>query len=202
MTKLFGSSLLKLPNIEQVAVLETIPEGIKTVEKKFNLDIETVPYAHGRPLKVFEFYPFFEWFSRFLTIPGIAEYSDRFCDEVLSNSLTPKDKIRTSDGRFYREFEDGKGGLFVADHGEEGRWFFLLYANFFNVEGKGACKRSSTGIMAITCLNLPPEMRNDIAYTYIPGIIQGHHEPISTSAQHQHYLAPVVSQFEIGYSRG
>ncbi|KIK53109.1 hypothetical protein GYMLUDRAFT_106575, partial [Collybiopsis luxurians FD-317 M1] len=187
---------------EQAAVLASIPEGITTVEQKFNLDIETIPYAYGRPAKVFEFYSFFEWFRHFLILPGIAQYGDRFCDKVLSNLVAPEDKIRASDGRFYREFKDMTGGLFVTDRGEEGQWFFLLYGDFFNIEGKGARKQSSTGIMAITCLNLPPQIHNNIAYTYIPGIIQGHHEPVSTSAQHQHYLAPMVDQFQIGYSRG
>ncbi|KAJ3766154.1 hypothetical protein FB446DRAFT_654216 [Lentinula raphanica] len=56
--------------------------------------------------------------------------------------------------------------------------------------------------MGLTCLNLPLQMKNDPAYTYIPGIIQGPHEPPATEAAHRHYLRPLVAELEAGYTRG
>ncbi|KAE9389263.1 hypothetical protein BT96DRAFT_835150 [Gymnopus androsaceus JB14] len=157
----------------------------------------------GHPIKVFEYYSFFEWFGRLLAFPGVEQYGDRFCEEVKDTPLTPEDKSRTSDGRFYREMEDSEGKLFIADRGAEGRWFFKLHADFFKIEGNRiGGQSSSTGVMSITCLNLPPEMREDSAFTLIPGIIQGHFEPDSKEAQHQYFISPIVEELFIGYTRG
>lgn len=83
------------------------------------------------------------------------------------------------------DFKDVTGRLFVTDQGEEGRWLFLFHADFFNIEGNCICgKANSTGVMALTCLNLPLEICNDPAYIYIPGIIQGPHEPNAIDAEH------------------
>ncbi|KAF9021597.1 hypothetical protein BDP27DRAFT_1195416, partial [Rhodocollybia butyracea] len=158
---------------------------------------------NGHPIKVFEYYSFFEWFGRLIAFPGVEQYGDRFCEEVSNTPLTPEDKCRPSDGRFYREMKDMEGKLFVADRGAEGRWFFKLHADFFRIEGNRiGGQSSSTGVMSITCLNLPPEMREDSAFTLIPGIIQGHFEPEAKEAQHQHFIRPIVDELFIGYTRG
>ncbi|KAE9401692.1 hypothetical protein BT96DRAFT_817526, partial [Gymnopus androsaceus JB14] len=157
----------------------------------------------GHPIKVFEYYSFFEWFGRLLAFPGVEQYGDHFCEEVMDNPLTPEDKNCPSDGRFYREMEDVDGKLFIADRGAEGRWFFKLHADFFKIEGNRiGGQSSSTGVMSVTCLNLPPEMREDSAFTLIPGILQGHFEPDSKEAQHQHFISPIVDELLIGYTRG
>ena len=56
--------------------------------------------------------------------------------------------------------------------------------------------------MALTCLNLPLEICNDPAYIYIPGIIQGPHEPNAIDAEHWHYLRPLITDLEVAYTRG
>ena len=85
----------------------------------------------------------------------------------------------------------------------QGRWFFLLYSDFFNIEGNliGG-KHSSTGVISLTCLNLPLHIRNDPAYTYVAGIIQGPHEPSAENAQHRQYARPLVDDLLAGYTRG
>ncbi|KAJ3848677.1 hypothetical protein EV368DRAFT_86366 [Lentinula lateritia] len=128
--------------------------------------------AHGKPLKIFEYYPFFDWFGKFLALPGIEEYGDRFCDTVSNHETIPVDKKDQTDGRFFHEFRAHDGSLFMKNRGAEGRWFFIFNADFFNVEGNRIHgKTSSTGMMAMSCLNLPLEIRNDHAYLYMPGII-------------------------------
>ncbi|KAJ3753450.1 hypothetical protein EV360DRAFT_87778 [Lentinula raphanica] len=232
MIKMFGYSLATLGgrnlNAQQEAALASIPESIERLEKKFNLDIDAVPYAvcpdcsctyapsypngsssptypstcsekkarsapicgasllsYGKPIKVFEYYPFFDWFGKFIALPGIEEYGDRFCEAVVRHQVVPTDKVSAADGRFVFEFRGADGRFFVRDRQDEGRWFFILNADFFNVEGNRIRgKSSSTGMLAMTCLNLPLEIRNDHAYIYIPGIIQGPQEPKAQDAEH------------------
>ncbi|KAJ3847686.1 hypothetical protein EV368DRAFT_50719 [Lentinula lateritia] len=159
--------------------------------------------SYGKPLKRYEYYPFFDWFGRFLALPGIEEYGNKFCDTVSSHQSIPSDKVDQTDGRFVHEFRAQDGKLFVADRGNEGRWFFTLNADFFNVEGNRIRgKKSSTGMIAMSCLNLPLEIRNDHAFLYIPGIIRGPHEPNASNAEHRHYLKPLVDDLVKGYTRG
>ncbi|KAJ3715649.1 hypothetical protein C8R42DRAFT_589371, partial [Lentinula raphanica] len=158
---------------------------------------------YGKPIKVFEYYPFFDWFGKFIALPGIEEYGDRFCEAIDSHQAVPTDKVSAADGRFVFEFRGTDGRLFVRDRQDEGRWFFILNADFFNVEGNRIRgKASSTGMLAMTCLNLPLEIRNDHAYLYIPGIIQGPQEPKADEAEHRHYLKPLIDDLLVGYTRG
>ncbi|KAJ3885702.1 hypothetical protein GG344DRAFT_30407, partial [Lentinula edodes] len=250
LVKMFGFSIAILGgqglNSDQEATLAGIPETIETLEGKFNLDVDCVPYAvcpkcsythapsypndpshpvypsvcserkapseepcgaslllHGKPLKIFEYYPFFDWFGKFLALPGIEEYGDKFCDTVCSHQTIPNDKTDQTDGRFFHEFRAHDGQLFIANRGEEGRWFFVFNADFFNVEGNRIRgKTSSTGMMAMSCLNLPLEIRNDHAYLYMPGIIRGPHEPNAGDAEHCHYLRPLIDDLVKGFTRG
>ena len=158
---------------------------------------------NGRTIKTFEYYPFLDWFGRFITLPDIEEYGDRFCDDISKREVPPSNKSEASHGSFLYQFKGVDGRLFVSDRGEEGRWLFMLHGDFFNVEGNRIRgKASSTGVMGLTCLNLPLEMRNDPAYIYIPGIIQGPCEPNAREAEHRHYLRPLTTDLEAGYTRG
>ncbi|KAJ3833527.1 hypothetical protein F5878DRAFT_665571 [Lentinula raphanica] len=175
--------------------------------------------VRGSPIKTFEYYSFFEWFGCLLALPGIERYGDSFCEEIDETPESPGDKKCTSDGRFYRKFTNSQGGLFVADRGSEGRWFFSLHADFFNIEGNLQGKQVnstkalhesrspakyflSTGVLSITCLNLPIALREDPAFTLIFGLIAGPHEPSTLEAQHQHYLKPLMEELVIGYEWG
>ncbi|KAE9382339.1 hypothetical protein BT96DRAFT_792513, partial [Gymnopus androsaceus JB14] len=189
----------------QKLALSTIPDSIPAVETKFNLDVEAIPQAiDGQPRKMLEYYPFSDWFGRFLSLPGIEEYGDQFSDDIAQHyGLPPSTKCDVKDGSFFHSFTAQDGKLFIADRGEEGRWFFLLHADFFNVEGNRLRgKTSSTGIVSLACLNLPLQMRNDSAHRYIPYIIPGPYEPDSKVAAHQHILHLVLSDIVKGYDRG
>ncbi|KAJ3766094.1 hypothetical protein FB446DRAFT_654305 [Lentinula raphanica] len=52
------------------------------------------------------------------------------------------------------------------------------------------------------CLNLPISMRNDPAYVYVPGLIQGPNEPNAKEAAHRHFLRPLITELETAYTRG
>ncbi|KAJ4476287.1 hypothetical protein C8R41DRAFT_869747 [Lentinula lateritia] len=215
MIKIFGYTLATLGgrtlNTDQEIALAGIPESIERLEKKFNLDVDCVPYAvcpkcsmtyapsfpngashpvyppiclerqtsseepcnasllsYGKPAKIFEYYPFFDWFGKFISLPRIEEYSDKFCEAVESHQNVPIKKVDQTDSCFVHEFLRADAQLFIADRNR--------------IRGK----KSSTGMMAMSCLNLPLKMRNDHAYLYVPGIIQGPHEPNAINAEHRY----------------
>lgn len=249
MIKVFALSLTGVnsaPNIEQQAAVKDIPDTLDGLERRFNLGIESVPYAvcpqcsciyppsyssgaaepaypttcseprtklggpcgaelleNGKPAKFFEYYPFFEWFAKFIALPGIEAHGDRFCDDVTRQQGASADKCNACDGRFVYEFRAADGSLFVSERGEEGRWFFMFHADFFNIEGNRIRgKKTTTGVMGATCLNLPAEIRDDSAYKYIPAFIQGPLEPNGTKAEHRYYLRPFITDMEKAYTRG
>ncbi|KAJ3728474.1 hypothetical protein C8R42DRAFT_571526 [Lentinula raphanica] len=204
--KIFGYSLTLLnegPNLEQQRALADIPETIDTVEDHFNLNIPcgTSLLKYNRPIKTFHYYPFSDWFGRFLALPGIQEIGETFCEEVTQNLHPPADKRDARDGTLIRQLQSADGSSFIADRGNEGRWLFVLHADSFNVEGNRIRGRSSsTGVMAMKCLNLPISMRNDPAYVYVPGLIQGPNEPNAKEAAHRHFLRPLITELETAYN--
>ncbi|KAF8825246.1 hypothetical protein HHX47_DHR7000450 [Lentinula edodes] len=230
----------------QSKTLSDIPEDIRQLERKFNLDIETTIYAvcprcsytyppifsdnspkptyppectyrpmalaepcnesllldNGKPMKCFEVYSFLNWFGRFIALPGVAQYGDAFCEQI-ADAHPPEDKGSACDGRFYFELKGDDGKFFVRERGKEGRWFFKFHADFFNIEGNlHGGKHNSTGIMSMSCLNLPLEIREDQAYIYIPGVIQGPREPDARAGAYNHYLRPIIDELLVAYTRG
>ncbi|KAJ3730223.1 hypothetical protein C8R42DRAFT_568696, partial [Lentinula raphanica] len=188
------------PNLFQKKALNDIPDSIGTLEKKLNLQIRSVPHAVCKPLKTYHHYSFHEWFGRFIAQPGIEQYGDKFCVDV---SGSPDVMQSFKDGTFVRTFRTEEGELFISDCGKEGRWLFLLHADSFNVEGNRIRgKSSSTGVTCLACLNLPLSMRYDPAWLYIPGIVQGPHEPDAKHSENRHYWRLLVTELAAAYSRG
>ncbi|THV01483.1 hypothetical protein K435DRAFT_655161, partial [Dendrothele bispora CBS 962.96] len=156
-----------------------------------------------QPLKCFHYYPFLAWFGKFLSLPGVEEYGDKFCEHITSHPETPSVQRNAQDGDFVRNFRANDDGLFVMDRGEEGRWFFKLYSDSFNVEGNRIRgPTTSTGVLALLCLNLPLSMSNDPAYTYLAGLIQGPNEPEPKEAAPSYYLQPLLRDLDLAYTRG
>ncbi|KAJ3831558.1 hypothetical protein F5878DRAFT_549401, partial [Lentinula raphanica] len=193
------------PNFFQERALNAIPMQVETVEHRFNLGFETIYYAvyeHGKPLKGYEYYPFHQWFAKFIAQPNIQQYAKSFCEEVCNNPVAPSDKVHTWDGDIYRTLLGPDGKLFV-DGGEEGRFLFILHVDFFQSEGTtGRGKARSTGIASLRCLNLPLHLRDDVSNVYIPGFWRGPKEPSSPDAQLAHLLEPLMSDMEKAYTRG
>ncbi|KAF8829936.1 hypothetical protein HHX47_DHR2000149 [Lentinula edodes] len=101
----------------------------------------------GHPIKAFEVYSFLNWFGRFIALPGIAQYSDIFCMQI-SDEQPPEDKESACDGWLHFELRGPDGKLFVCEREKEGRWFFKLHADFFNIkENLHSGKHNSTGII-------------------------------------------------------
>ncbi|GAW07623.1 serine threonine protein kinase [Lentinula edodes] len=161
--------------------------------------------SEGKPIKTYHYYSFYEWFGRFIAQPKIEKYGDEFCNDVTAlQREDPSEGMRSfKDGTFVRTFSAEDGKLFIEGRGNEGRWLFLLHADFFNVEGNRVRgKTRSTGVTCLACLNLPLSMRYDSAWLYIPGIIQGPHEPNAKNSENRHYWRLMVTELLAGYSRG
>ncbi|KAJ3832146.1 hypothetical protein F5878DRAFT_495710, partial [Lentinula raphanica] len=65
-------------------------------------------------------------------------------------------------------------------------------------------RSSSTGLIAMSCLNLPLSICNDHAFVYIPGLYccKDGREPNAKNAETRHFLKPLVDEFLDGYMRG
>ncbi|THU94046.1 hypothetical protein K435DRAFT_558511, partial [Dendrothele bispora CBS 962.96] len=186
--------------------LAEIPETVSTLEDRLNLGISSTTYAilfkYGKLRKSFEYYPFHDWFGRFIALPEIEKYGDAFCVNVTSRPV-PENKRDACDGSFIRQLPGPNGGLFLADRGSEGRWLFKFHADGFNPEGLRLRGRTnSTTVMGLICLNLPLHMANDPAYMYIPGLIQGPHEPNPKNGASNHYLKILMDDLAPAYERG
>lgn len=164
-------------------------------------DTDLLDSITSKPRKLFQYYPFNDWFGKFIAQPGIEGYGDAFCDHLLMNSENPATKLDSRDGRFVREFRANDGKLFVADRGDEGRWFFKFHVDSFNYEGnriRGPSK--SSGVLAMVCLNLPLHLSNDPANVYLAGLINGN--PDTKEAAYTHYVRHITSDMQLAYARG
>ncbi|KAL1711912.1 hypothetical protein EV715DRAFT_214647, partial [Schizophyllum commune] len=170
--------------------------------------LETSANGTIYPTKTLVHVPFADWFGRFIALPGVEEYGDQFCRAVDAHASAPSAKASPADGDLIHSFPsphvcEGKEELFIADRGEEGRWLFILEADFFNVEGNlaGGASRS-TGVVALVCLNLPLSIRNDDAYRYPAFVLGGPKEPDSKQAHHQHSMRLLVDDLLQSYDGG
>ncbi|KAI7964338.1 hypothetical protein MJO29_004765 [Puccinia striiformis f. sp. tritici] len=70
---------------------------------------------------------------------------------------------------------------------------FSSFVDWFNPRGnKTAGKIQSTGIIALTCLNLPPQLRIKKSHMFLAGIMPGPHSPDVATINHM--LQPLVDE--------
>ncbi len=125
---------------------------------------------------------------------------DLACDDAMSARLagSPAEIKDVFSGSFVRSFKGLDSKLFIDRPEGEGRLLFSLNLDFFNPEGnreRGA--HTSTGILAMACLNIPPEIRYKAQNMYIAGIIPGPVEPKLTEGNH--FLRLLIDDLEIGW---
>ncbi|KAF9524697.1 hypothetical protein CPB83DRAFT_773347, partial [Crepidotus variabilis] len=74
--------------------------------------------------------------------------------------------------------KDASGAPFLSQGGDELRLVWALSIDWYNPRlNKASGKSVSSGAIAMTCLSLPPHLRNLEENVYLAGVIPGPHEP-------------------------
>lgn len=156
-----------------------------------------------RPIKPFVYHSFHDYLAGLLSRKDLEEAMDKACDrlkDTVEGSL-PEFVSDVWGAEFLRSFKGPTPGAFVIDRGNEGRYVFSLNVDFFNIEGmriRGAS--TSCGLIAMVCLNLPPDIRYKPEYMYVAGIIPGPNQPKETELNH--YIRPLVDDMEKSWTNG
>jgi hypothetical protein len=153
------------------------------------------------PIKAFVAYSFKDWLGGMLSRSGFEEKMDKMW-EFRERGSEMKDMF---DGEILRDFK-GPDGLHFSLGGNEGRYVFSLCVDYFNPLGnKQAGKKKSIGLIALVCLNLPPELRYKPENMFLFGIVPGPHEPpLACLNRYLSYLMDQLLEFwhtGIRYSR-
>lgn len=127
-----------------------------------------------------------EWLGKFLNRPGIEEHLENSVNHTSPNSAM--EDIWHSPR--WKEYKDSEGHQFTR---RSNNLVFSLNVDWFNPSGnKIAGKHWSVGTIAMTCLNLPPLIRNRPENIFLAGLIPGPSEP--KLEQINHLLQPLVSE--------
>jgi hypothetical protein len=151
-----------------------------------------------RPRKTFVYHHFDDYLAGMLARPDIERMMDESCETLTQDPIEVSDVLEAT---FLKQFRGPDGQLFVRRHNDEGRYVFALNVDYFNPEGmhiRGA--RNSCGIISMTCLNLPLNIRYKPENMYLAGIIPGPSEPHLTELNH--YLRPLIDDLKASWERG
>jgi Transposase family tnp2 len=159
-----------------------------------------------KPLKSYVYYHFHDYLAGLLAQKDLEKIMDQPCDDLMAsiNANDPPAAYVSDvfDAEFLRSFEGPiSGHLFVDRPGNEGRYAFVLFFDFFRTEGmmvNGAS--TSCGILSAACLNLPLDIRYKPENMYLAGVVPGPAEPHST--QLNHYVRPIIDDFLASWTRG
>lgn len=160
----------------------------------------------SKPLKPYVYYDFHDYLAGLLARKDLEEIMDRPCDDLIAsikaNNPPAAYASDVFDAEFLRNFEGPiTGQLFVDRPGNEGRYVFALFFDFFRTEGmvmNGAS--TSCGILSAACLNLPLDIRYKPENMYIAGVVPGPAEPHTTELNH--YVRPIIDDFLVSWERG
>jgi hypothetical protein len=157
----------------------------------------------SKPIKTFLYYSFHDYLAALLSRPDLELLIDDFCDDFVESLRQPPPTMatNTSDAQFLREFVGPIDGKLFLDRGEEIRTVFTINVDFFDVEGMSQRgRKTSCGIIAMACLNLPGDIRYKPENMYLAGIIPGPEQPHLTDLNH--YLDPLIDDLVESYERG
>jgi hypothetical protein len=160
----------------------------------------------SKPLKPYVYYHFHDYLAGLLARKDLEKLMDQPCDDLMASitkkSPPPAYVSDVFDAEFLRTFQGPTPGrLFVDRPGNEGRYAFVLFFDFFRTEGmkiNGAA--TSCGILSAACLNLPLDIRYKPENMYIAGVVPGPTEPHTTELNH--YVRPIIDDFLVSWERG
>jgi Transposase family tnp2 len=140
------------------------------------------------PIKTYVYFDFKDWLAGLLSRPGMEEKMDGAWRETTTDNLHD-----VFDGSVLRDFRGANGKHFSCG-GDEGHYVFSLCCDFFNPLGnKQAGKKKSIGMIALVCLNLPPDLRYKPENMFLAGVVPGPNEPPLDCINP--YLKPIVDDF-------
>ena len=140
----------------------------------------------GTPYKTFIYHDFKDYLTSLLTRRDIESMMDSACDELYDSFSSPSTRAIKNpfEAQFLQEFQGPEPGRLLIDHGDEGRYAFVLHVDFFNPEGMTVRGLLSSGIISMACLNLPSDIRYKPENMYLAGIIPGPKQPSLESLNH------------------
>lgn len=150
-----------------------------------------------RPIKPYPYHHFNDHVASMLSRPGI--------ETALRNHMykgTLQEEISDiMSSKTLREFRDATGQLFIREAGTELRLVWALCVDWYNPRtNKASGKSVSTGVIAMICLSLPPEIRYLEENVYLCGIIPGPHEPSVDATNH--FMEPLMHDLAVSYECG
>jgi hypothetical protein len=145
----------------------------------------------GRPLKIFTKHVFEDYLAGLLSCSDVEHLVDQACNDI--NKPVPNIIHNPLQSSFLRGFiGPDKEKLFLCPcNNGEACLVFLLCVDFFNAEGmKTQGAKTSVGIIAMACMNLPLEICYKPENLYLAGIVPGPSEPLLMALNH--YIDHVV----------
>ncbi|MBW0506696.1 hypothetical protein O181_046411 [Austropuccinia psidii MF-1] len=129
------------------------------------------------------------WIRWFLAFEGIEDAIESWAQEVHSSSDETIGDIQKGTG--WKELSWAS----TSETGSTLNLCFSLFVDWFNPRNnKLAGKQQSMGIVAMACLNLPPQLRNKLSHIFIAGIMPGPQAPNKTTISH--LLVPLVDDLK------
>ncbi|EKM60214.1 uncharacterized protein PHACADRAFT_56546, partial [Phanerochaete carnosa HHB-10118-sp] len=146
------------------------------------------------PLKPFVYQHFNDYLAGLLSDEHIEQVMDQTCDEFMKTKDDPQPHTSSIfEASFVQDFyfDEEQHALFLDRPEGKGRYAFALFVDFFSVEGKSLhSAKASLGIIAMACLNLPPNIRYKPENMYLAGIVPEPEEPKLEKLNH--YMRPLV----------
>lgn len=155
-----------------------------------------------RPKKTFVYHDFKDYLAMLMSRGDIERAMDEACDDLQASLSSPPRIVKNPfEAQFLREFRGPNPMRLFVDRGDEGRYAFALHVDFFNPEGMSIRGPStSSGIISMACLNLPPDVQYKPENIYLAGIIPGPKQP---SLEHlNHYIWPLVDDMVTAWNQG
>ena len=166
------------------------------------------PGEHAAPklVRPFVVHSFSDYLSGLLSSAENVRHIEASCDDAFTaihrNEAPPAVITHPHEAEYIRTFMiDKKCGLFFVDRGREIRLLFAIHVDSFNLEGMSVRGAStSSTIVSIACLNLPPELRYKPENIGLLCIIPGPKKPSLTALNN--YLRPIIDVMLAAWERG
>lgn len=179
-TKACGAGLLALQDIQP------LPSVTRVFEKR----LPAQPKTKKKPISTYVVQGFREWISWFLSLENIEDEIENW-----------QAKLSTEDSQDISDYNQSP----AAKHLQSGlkqlkknstnslNLAFSLFADWFNPLGnKIAGRQVSIGVLAMHCMNLPPESWHKMKHTYLAGMVPAPNQPDMTTISH--VLSPLIHE--------